>query len=198
MKRIGLELCRFLGAAAQDDTAEAYAKELCRHHVEPCLVTSASDTGPSAVSLCLITPGGQRTMRTCLGASAHLDGSRLPLNAIEACSMLHCEGYALLKPDPLRKAVAAAKAGGAQVSLDLASFEVVRACLPTLVSLLKDGSIDIIFGNEDEIEELKKMSALEALSGDALYHASPLHRTSEPFACAIVLHRDCVCRNGRP
>jgi sugar/nucleoside kinase (ribokinase family) len=161
-------VCRFVGAAAQDETAEMYAQALCKHHVEPYLMTSASDSEPSAVSLCFITPGGQRTMRTCLGASAHLDGSSLPLDAIKSCSMLHCEGYALFKPATLSRAIAAARSGGAQVSLDLASFEIVRTCLPTLVSLLQDGSIDILFGNEDEMKELEKSSAMDALSGEAL------------------------------
>ena len=46
----------------------------------------------------------------------------------------------------------AAKAKGALVSLDLASFEVVRHCKATLVRILETGVVDLLFANEDEAE----------------------------------------------
>ena len=48
----------------------------------------------------------------------------------------------------------AAKAKGALVSLDLASFEVVRHCKATLVRILEAGVVDLLFANEDEALEL--------------------------------------------
>lgn len=42
------------------------------------------------------------------------------------------------------------QAAGASVSMDLASFELVRNCLPALLELLTSGCIDVIFANEEE------------------------------------------------
>jgi len=152
---------RFLGAAAEDETAERYKAELLAQGVEPFLVHPPSTTAhePSAVSICLVTPDGQRTMRTCLGASASLDASSLPTDRFASCSVLHCEGYALFKPEVLKRAIAEAKAAGAQVSLDLASFEVVRSCLGTLKEILQTGGVDIVFCNEDEVREVQQLGA---------------------------------------
>jgi sugar/nucleoside kinase (ribokinase family) len=123
-----------------------------------------------------VEKGGQRTMRTYLGASlkmgaSHFDehverlafeGGRGGADANAKSSsitpsgstLLHVEGYTLYRPELARTAMAAAKRRGALVSLDLASFEVVRNCRAQLVSLLEDGLVDLLFCNEDEAAEL--------------------------------------------
>ena len=135
-------------------------EELQQHGIEPCLVTppQTPTSEPSATCVCMVTPDGQRTMRTCLGAATFLTAATLPLAPLERCNLLHCEGYALYKPDMLRAAVGAAKAAGAQVSLDLASFEVIANCCDMLMEVLATGLIDIVFCNEDEAAELDKLA----------------------------------------
>jgi sugar/nucleoside kinase (ribokinase family) len=113
----------------------------------------ACDAGdaPTASCLCLITPDGQRTMRTCLGAAAHLTSAALlPPGWPQGLSLLHCEGYCLYKPQLAREAMAAAKKAGALVSLDLASFELVANCRGVLQELLAAGLVDLVFANEEE------------------------------------------------
>ena len=44
-----------------------------------------------------------------------------------------------------------------QVSLDLASFEVVRNCQHTLLKLLREGLVDILFCNTAEAEALAEV-----------------------------------------
>jgi sugar/nucleoside kinase (ribokinase family) len=57
----------------------------------------------------------------------------------------------------------AAKAAGALVSIDLASFELVENCIDTLLRLLKQGLIDLVFANEEEaVALLKQVDAAEA------------------------------------
>lgn len=88
-----------------------------------------NSAGPTASCLCFVTPDGQRTMRTCLGASAHLTSAvQLPQDWCAGARLLHCEGYCLYRAQLAREAMAAAKAAGALVSLDLASFECVQNC----------------------------------------------------------------------
>lgn len=68
-------------------------------------------------------------MRTCLGASAHLQSAeQLPQDWCNGTLLLHCEGYCLYRPQVAREAMARAKAAGALVSIDLASFECVQNC----------------------------------------------------------------------
>ena len=75
-------------------------------------------------------------MRTCLGASLELTSpAQLPPGCLDALQLLHCEGYSLYRPHLTRHMMAAAKAAGSTVSLDLASFEVTVAGMPALVIL---------------------------------------------------------------
>lgn len=69
-------------------------------------------------------------MRTCLGASLELQSaSQIGSEWCRDLALLHCEGYCLYRPKLAREMMQAAKAAGAVVSMDLASFEVRHAWL---------------------------------------------------------------------
>jgi sugar/nucleoside kinase (ribokinase family) len=112
-------------------------------------------------------------MRTCMGAALGLSTINLPMKPLSSCDLLHCEGYTLYKPDVLKKAIAAAKAGGAKVSLDLASFEVIRQCQASLLEVLGSGGVDIVFCNEDESHELNSLIQSQSSEGVASYASRP-------------------------
>ena len=66
-----------------------------------------------------VTPGGERTMRTCLGAADEFaDEAQLPQGWADGAAWLHCEGYALHRPTIALAALRAAKHAGAQVRQD--------------------------------------------------------------------------------
>ena len=67
----GTVTAKFLGMVGRDPTGREYKQKLEQQGVEPLLL-EATSSSPSACSLCLVTPDGQRTMRTCLGASLEL------------------------------------------------------------------------------------------------------------------------------
>jgi sugar/nucleoside kinase (ribokinase family) len=95
----------------------------------PVCALQETSAGPTATCLCFVTPDGQRTMRTCLGASAHLTAAeQLPAGWCDETLLLHCEGYCLYRPQLAREAMSRAKQAGALVSIDLASFECVQNC----------------------------------------------------------------------
>lgn len=161
---------RFIGAAAQDEAGDAFADDLAHSGVAAEMVAplaTAADA-PSAISLCLVTPDGERTMRTCLGAAQLLTADALPAAALQRCAFLHCEGYTLYKPTMLRKALTTARQHGAQTSLDLGSFEVVAHCQEPLLAVLEAGLVDLLFCNEGEAAALH--SAVHAQSHGALVH----------------------------
>ena len=86
-----------------------------QQHVDPLLLTSSSGRA-TATCLCLLTPDGERTMRTHLGASSELiKADQLPNGWTNNCRLLHCEGYCLYKLDLTRGAMQAAKHSGAEV-----------------------------------------------------------------------------------
>ncbi|KAL4327956.1 hypothetical protein AHAS_Ahas13G0151900 [Arachis hypogaea] len=76
--------------------------------------------------------------------------------------------YAILNLEVIQAAISLAKQEGLLVSLDLASFEMVRKFKPPLMKLLESGNIDLCFANQDEATELqfflKKASVLIALA----------------------------------
>ena len=172
----------FVGMIGRDDIGARYRDLLRSQKVRPILLevdesTENDETTPpprSAQCLSLVEKGGQRTMRTYLGASLKMGASHFDehverlafegqggddANAKSSTppsgtTLLHVEGYTLYRPELARTAMTAAKRRGALVSLDLASFEVVRNCRAQLASLLEDGLVDLLFCNEDEAAEL--------------------------------------------
>ena len=165
----------FVGMIAADDVGRRYRSLLAAQNVRPVLLeTTAEDAPGSAQCLSLVEKSGQRTMRTYLGASLRMRAEDFPTRDAFGPSprLLHVEGYTLYRPELCEAAMRAAKAKGALVSLDLASFEVVRHCKATLVRILETGVVDLLFANEDEALELTgagaddKARAPEDGSGD--------------------------------
>ena len=70
--------------------------------------------------------------------------------AFLGCRHAHIEGYLLFNRDLANAVIAAARAAGCSISIDLASFEVVNAARDWILAQLHHG-IDIVFANEDEI-----------------------------------------------
>jgi len=104
---------------------------------------------PTAQSLCLVTPDGERTMRTFLGAGREMSACDLKQELFADTGWLHLEGYCLAREELVEKAVAMAGEAGARISLDLSSYEVVRSYKKRLEKILKE-SVDMVVANADE------------------------------------------------
>ncbi|PID77944.1 MAG: adenosine kinase [Deltaproteobacteria bacterium] len=122
---------------------------------------------PTAVSICLVTPDTQRTMRTHLGAAMNLSPEDIKEEDFKGFPLLHTEGYLLFNKELVIHILETAKKAGCKISLDLSSFEVINATAEFLPDLIKK-YVDIIFANEDEAEAFCKTKepekALEILS----------------------------------
>jgi len=106
---------------------------------------------PNGRCVSLVTPDGERTMRTDLGAAMTLSPDEIDVPDFEGCTHAHLEGYLLFNRDLMFKVIHSAKKAGCRISLDLASFEVVDAARDILPDLLRD-YVDIVFANEEEAE----------------------------------------------
>ena len=101
--------------------------------------------------LSLVTPDGERTMRTDLGAAMTLAPNEITPADFSGCDHAHIEGYLLFNEALMQRVLESAKEAGCRISLDLASFEVVHAARETIPSILEN-YVDIVFANEEEGE----------------------------------------------
>ncbi len=158
---------RFIGKRGNDELGALLEKALAANNVEPRLLVSPSATGRV---LSIVTPDAQRSMFTFLGASSETKPEEVLADYFADAALVHVEGYLLFNESLIRAALKAAKAAGALVSLDLASFTVVESAKDTLEELVRD-YVDILIANEDEAAAFTGHSdeekALEALSKKA-------------------------------
>lgn len=121
---------------------------------------SISGKGSTGTSQVMVTPDGERTMSTYLGASCLLTPDLIPVNDIKNSKVLHVSGYQWGSPEQISTAETAmriAKASGCMVSFDLADPMVVNANKETFVKIIEDYA-DIVFANEEEAKLLFNMS----------------------------------------
>ncbi|MCP4114767.1 MAG: adenosine kinase [Desulfobacteraceae bacterium] len=157
---------RFIGKRGTDTSGEQYGEALERFHVEP--VFENSDT-PTGRVLSVITPDAQRSMLTYLGASVEMEPAKVVPELFSDTAIVVIEGYLLFNPDLMMASLKSARAAGAKIALDLASFEVVEASRPILDDIIGK-YVDILIANEDEAKAYTgfedESAAIEALSGN--------------------------------
>lgn len=140
----------FFGKRGTDKWGDAFLERLIAHNIDPILIFSEIQT---TLIACLITADGQRSMMVFNGAGAHLSEKDLYPQLFADKTLVHLDGYTLNKANLFQETILQAKAQGKLVSVDLGSRENVRHYREFLLTLLP-GNVDIIFGNEDEIEVL--------------------------------------------
>ena len=111
-----------------------------------------------------VTPDGQRTMSTFLGASGLLTPADVDPAVVKGGTILYLEGY-LFDPDGGRaafaKAATAAKDSGRTISITLSDGFVVDRHRAGLLAFIED-EVDLVFGNEDEIKALFETADFDA------------------------------------
>jgi sugar/nucleoside kinase (ribokinase family) len=148
--RLGLRTT-FVGKLGNDALARAYVERFAAAGVDG----SRFKRGDVANARCLalVTPDAQRTMRTCLGAAMTLAPGEISVEDFLGVRHAHIEGYLAFNEALIDAVLAAARAAGCTISLDLSSFEVVNAKRDWMFRQFGKG-IDIVFANEDEIRAL--------------------------------------------
>jgi len=160
----------FIGKVKDDQIGRLYSHDIKAANV--AFATSPAASGPATgCSYILVTPDGQRTMGTYLGACVELGPEDIDPAVIAAARITYLEGYLFDQPrakEAFRKASSLAHAAGRKVALSLSDPFCVdrhRADFRALVS----GEIDILFANEAEICSLYETqdfaTAAAAVSG---------------------------------
>ena len=154
----------FVGKVRADALGAAFGKSLAAIGVD--FHTPAAGSGPATASCMIaVTPDGQRSMSTFLGACRELTPEDVDGAEIAAAAILYIEGY-LWDADAAKaacaKAIAAARKAERRVALSLSDSFCVGRFRDEFLGLLKS-DIDILFANEDEAKALYEEEDFDAV-----------------------------------
>jgi sugar/nucleoside kinase (ribokinase family) len=158
----------YLGKVADDQLGSVFAHDMRATGVHFPSVPLAG-AAPTARCLILVTPDGQRTMNTFLGACVSFGEPDVDTSLVAEAAVTYLEGYLFDPPAAqaaFRLAAAAAHAAGRQVALSLSDPFCVnrhRAAFRGLVA----GHVDILFANEAEITSLYETNTFEEAADHA-------------------------------
>ncbi len=155
----------FIGKVGNDEMGNYFKTETEKAGVTFLQLTS-KDT-PTGTGLTLITPDGQRTFATHLGAAIELSPTELPAEILNQAPTIHVEAYLVFNRELIDYILDTAKENGQKVSMDLSSFGVVQENLEYL-ERISASHLDIVFANEDECHAFTGLcptDSLEVFSG---------------------------------
>lgn len=146
----------FVGKVKDDTLGKAFSHDIRAIGVD--FTTKAAADGPStARCYVLVTPDGERTMNTYLGAAQNLSPADLDEKQIAAARYTYLEGYLWDPPqakEAFRKAAAIAHGAGRKVALSLSDAFCVDRYRDEFLNLMRTGAVDLIFANEGELKSL--------------------------------------------
>ena len=148
--------CAFIGQVADDQLGEVFAHDIRAAGIDFDTPARAGDP-PTARCLIFVTPDGERTMNTFLGASQFLPAQALSEDAIRSAAVLYLEGYLWDPEEPrsaMRRAIAVAREAGRKVAFTASESFVIDRHGDDFRKLIDEGQIDILFVNESELATL--------------------------------------------
>ncbi|MDX5592036.1 adenosine kinase [Pseudovibrio sp. SPO723] len=154
----------YIGKVALDEVGDNYGHDMRGIGVH-------FGTGPlrdgnlaSGRSMILITPDGERTMNTYLGAATTLSPFDIDKDVVSAAAVTYMEGY-LWDPEAAKQAFLEASKiahnAGRRVSLSLSDSFCVDRFRNEFLSLIKENVVDLLFANEHELKALYETADLE-------------------------------------
>lgn len=149
----------FIGKVKDDQLGQVFAHDL-RSAGVAFSTPFAKDGDPTARCLVLVSPDGQRSMATYLGATQNLSEEDIDPDFIASAEIVYLEGYLWDPPKAkkaFRKAMDAAKATGTKVAFTLSDSMCVDRYRDEFRRLIED-DIDILFANEAELKSLYETS----------------------------------------
>lgn len=163
MARLGCKV-GFIGKVGRDSTGDFFESALDNLGIQPFILRGKERSG-KCVSL--VSPDGERTLVTHLGAAVEMKAEDLTPEIFDGYDCLYVEGYLVQDHNLIRGAIRMAKELGLKVAIDLASFNVVEENVDFLREVISK-YVDIVFANEDEARafsgEEEPVNALQYIS----------------------------------
>ncbi|MFO1184698.1 MAG: adenosine kinase [Bauldia sp.] len=153
----------FIGKVADDHLGEVYRHDMRAmgvHFETPALVGGE----PTARSLIVITPDGERTMNTYLGAGVALTDDDIDEELIRSSEYTYLEGYLWDPPAAkaaFRKAATLAHAAGRKVAFTLSDSFCVDRYRQEFLELIRTRAVDLLFANASELRALYETASLD-------------------------------------
>src|ERR1700676_708579 len=157
----------YVGKVKDDQIGRLYGHDIRAAGV--AFETKAASDGPATgCAYILVTPDGERTMNTYLGAAQELAPADIDAAQIAASGIIYLEGY-LWDPKSAKEAFvkAATIAHGAnrQVALTLSDSFCVDRYRDEFVDLMRSGTVDLVCANEAELHSLYQTSDFDTALG---------------------------------
>lgn len=137
----------FIGKIGDDEYGRFYDNTLTAAGADTYFIRTSEL--PTGVAYTFISPDGQRTFATYLGAASAMQPDDLGPEMLEDSKYLYLEGYLVQDHALISRAVDIAKRLGLRVCLDLASYNIVEQDHDFFEKLVRE-SVDIVFANEEE------------------------------------------------
>lgn len=137
-----------IGKVGDDETAVFFENSFKAHGVNTRLLCDKEL--PTGVASTIISPDGQRTFGTYLGAAAALSPEDVVAEWFDGYDYFYIEGYLVQNHALIRRAVELAHEAGLNVCIDLASYNIVQEDREFFAELLQQ--TDIVFANEQEAQ----------------------------------------------
>ena len=152
----------FIGKISNDELGKQFQTSLKDSGLKDYTIFEREDnqTGLCAI---FITPDGERTMNTYLGAGEYLSVEDLNIDAIKEAKILYMEGYLWDKPASKSAFLHAAKVNkdsGGLNSISLSDVFCVEMHRESFISFIQN-DIDYVFCNEDELNSLLQKNSIE-------------------------------------
>src|ERR1700742_3146945 len=153
----------YVGKVRDDEVGRLYTHDI--RAAGAAFETKPAADGP-ATGRCyiLVTPDGERTMNTFLGAAQELTPADIDADQVAASAILYLEGY-LWDPKSAKeafvKAAAIAHQAGRQVALTLSDAFCVDRYRDEFLELMRNNTVDLVFANEAELHSLYQTSDFE-------------------------------------
>jgi sugar/nucleoside kinase (ribokinase family) len=163
----------FIGKVRDDELGRTFAHDICAANV--AFDAKPSSDGPStARCYIMVTPDGERTMNTYLGAAQNLTPGDISEDAVSKAAIIYLEGYLWDPPkakEAFVKAADIAHKAGRRVALTLSDSFCVDRFRAEFLDLIRKRTVDIVFANEHELHSLYETAdfdtAVKALQQDA-------------------------------
>jgi sugar/nucleoside kinase (ribokinase family) len=181
----------FVGKVKGDDAGREFAHDIRKAGVA-FDTPFAADGAATARCLILVTPDGQRTMNTFLGACQALAPPDIDEEAVASAKVLYMEGYLWDPPrakEAFLKAAKISRAKGRKVALTLSDSFCVDRYRGEFLSLIRDRVVDIVFANESELHALYE-------TGDFDTALAALRAENGLLGVVTRSEKGCVVANG--
>lgn len=149
----------FIGKVGNDEYGNFYVKEIEDAGVTPHFF---QENAPSGTAMTLITPDGERTFGTYLGAAAGLQVNEILNQTFLPYGIFYVEGYLVNNYELIESAMKMAKEKNLLIAIDLASYNVVEENKESFLHLIRE-YVDIVFANEEEARSLTGKAPEEAV-----------------------------------